>query len=195
MALSSPGLLDVVTTASISDATTQSPLSPIWVGTRGNTWKWCDSWFNTMPGSLFQLCCFLLFLAFMAGGRNVVAATYSHVLCTAAFLVFTAFGAIDVCSPDIIVWGVILMLINIFQVCLNTLISDNKIKHFVLQIVYATIKSRSTEQVLTGDLNMLYNKQFSPFDISPEVFVEMVKTKVRQLVSYHDSAVLDKFLL
>jgi len=87
-----------------------------WVGTRGLSWESCNHWFATMPGSLFQLTCLLFFLAFMGGGKNAVAAIYTHVLCACAFLVFAIFGAIDVCSADMVVWGVILAAVNIVQV-------------------------------------------------------------------------------
>ena len=87
-----------------------------WMGTRGRSWESCDDWFETMPGSLFQLTCLFFFLAFMGGGKNAVAATYTHVLCACAFLVFAIFGRIDACSVDMIVWGVILVVVNIVQV-------------------------------------------------------------------------------
>ena len=87
-----------------------------WYKTRGMSWDGCSEWFATMPGSLFQLTCLFFFFAFMGGGHTSVAAIYTHVLCTLAFLIFSIFGGIDACSPDMVIWGVILMVINIAQV-------------------------------------------------------------------------------
>ena len=96
-----------------------------WNKTRGMTWRSCSDWFDTMPGSLFQLTCFFFFLAFMGGGKNNVAAVYNHVMCACAFLVFVIFGAVDTCSLDMVVWGMLLVVVNIVQVSF-LLMCENK---------------------------------------------------------------------
>ena len=123
------GTTTTTTTSIISKASDGVELtSSFWLGTRGNTWKGCDSWFNTMPGSLFQLTCLLLFFAFMAGGQHMVAASYIHIVCTFAFFVFSIFGIFDVCSIDFAVWGALLVFINIAQVLVTTFFSLSELK-------------------------------------------------------------------
>ena len=117
-----------------------------WVGTRGNSWDSCYDWFDTMPGSLFQLTCLFFFLAFMGGGKSAVAAAYTHVLCACSFLAFAIFGIIDACSPDMVVWGVILMVVNILQVLNTSNVFLKKTKNFSTEEILILFSRRKLHE-------------------------------------------------
>nr|XP_009858863.1 popeye domain-containing protein 3 isoform X1 [Ciona intestinalis] len=128
-------------------------------GTRGETWSECSVWYNTMPGSLFQLTCVLLVLALMGGGHNMVAASYHNVLCALAFLVLAIWAAIDVCSPDILIWSIVLFLTNIAQ------------------CVYNFYCMKTIDNVMDDNMQSIYLMKFAPFSISPQMFAELVTCK------------------
>jgi len=52
--------------------TASAPTSWMDMGVRGKTWQECSIWFESMPGSMFQVFGTCLFLAFMGSGHNKV---------------------------------------------------------------------------------------------------------------------------
>lgn len=88
-------------------------------GPRGSTWEQCSYWFSTVPGSFAQASFLFFSLSYMAGGNNPEAMIYGHVCNAIAFTSMLIWGSMDICAPDVVVWGLVLAGAAVIQVCTN----------------------------------------------------------------------------
>uniref|UniRef100_H2Y533 POPDC1-3 domain-containing protein n=1 Tax=Ciona savignyi TaxID=51511 RepID=H2Y533_CIOSA len=156
-----PSMFGPISTTMFPESTTMAGFGSHYLdfGIRGDTWVECSMWMSTMPGSLFQLVFVVLVLALMGGGHHMIAASYHNVMCAVAFLVMAVWAAIDVCAPDIVVWAVVLCLANI------------------VQCVYNFYSMKMMNEVMDENMQAIYLSKFAPFNISPQMFVELITCK------------------
>lgn len=130
------------------------------VVTVGDTWEQCSKWYEAMPGAFFQLFNLLLCLTFMASGHTEIAASYTHLMSMVAFAGLALWGFLDACSVDIIVWGLAIAFINLFQ------------------LITTCRRSKMIRLIMGKDgMGRLHTTRFAPFNISPQLFVELVTCK------------------
>jgi len=127
-------------------------------GTRGGS-EVCTEWYHSMPGSFFQIFALLLHLAFIASGNSSSSAMFNNFTVALAFLALAVWGGTVGCGVDFVVWGVIICTANLGQVG------------------YARFKSKQTDLAFEGDQNKVYNQFFAPFEISRNIFTDLVGIK------------------
>lgn len=150
---------------------------------RGDSWLECSVWYQSMPGSFFQCFCVFLCLAFMGSGHTSVAALYTHVLSACAFFFLAIWGIIDSCATDVIAWGLVIFAINVGQVSGCVFASLTCSPALVLpQICYISFKEKQTRQIFDSVMQTIYNMRFAPFEITPQVFVDLVTCKVFPII-------------
>jgi len=152
--------------ANITPATTMAPHVedvPFWwnsksFGIRGGS-DHCVEWYPSTPGSFYQLFGVLMHLAFIASGNSSSAAIFNNFTCALAFFSMAVWGGIQACGVDFVVWGILICISNLAQVC------------------YGRFKSKQTEEAFEGDQNKVYKQFFAPFNISRTIFTDLVGIK------------------
>ncbi|KAJ8026849.1 Blood vessel epicardial substance [Holothuria leucospilota] len=109
----------------------------------------CPSWV-TNNSIVFQLSCGLLTLGFLIPHRGVLTSFVAHLLIALGHIIFSLWGVVFVCSPDILGWNLLFALL-----------------HFV-HIGYFAWRLRPV--FLSRELKDLYQVVFKPFAVSKREF-------------------------
>ncbi|XP_017773183.1 PREDICTED: blood vessel epicardial substance-B-like [Nicrophorus vespilloides] len=120
----------------------------------GEIWSFCKDWTPTQH-NLYQTANFLLAAAFLIPGSFKQSVLLVRALLSLGYLLLTSWAGSEVCSPDLVLWTSLLLILNLTHTCILTW--------------------RFLPPTLTLELTELYLKVFSPLRVSKKHFKELVR--------------------